>query len=115
MDFSSTMKLFLLMSFALFSIISTKEYEIGDVMQVKAFAKNGRTRIYIVFSDIKKTKSIKSCFGDCGETTVPQENLGLRGKPTWDCMEKCIRKYKCSPQVHRNSYYAMTHYFNCYE
>merc|ERR1712105_469145 len=107
---SSTMKLFLLMLFALFSIISTKAlFEEKDVMEVKAFDKNGRIRIYMVFSDIKKTKSIKSCFGDCGETTVPQENLGLRGKPTWDCLEKCIRKYKCS------SIPFHSHYFNCSE
>ena len=117
---TSTMKLFLIMLFALFSIISTKvryeknrvmevvvigkvRYEKYDVMEVKVRDSGFElqdSRIYFIQflkregkkADIKRDMSIKSCVRDCG--------------PRRDCVEKCIGKYKC-----RGQSFNWDHYF----
>ena len=115
-DFSSTMKLFLLMSFALFSIISTQglyeKYDVVEVMEgypdfTNPWQTDPRIWVFQFFkrrgkkADIKKNMSIKSCLRDCGP------------KPRRDCLEKCKRKYEC--RIHGNFKWARTHYFDCYE
>ena len=108
------MKLFLLMLFALFSIISTQmeieTYEKYDVMKVQGFFQNGMSKIYVVqfFKNTEKKPDIKikSCLRDCGPK--PRIDSGN------DCLEKCLRKYGCSNSF-GNSIYKRNKYFDCYE